>query len=160
MAVLVAPTVAEFHAFDISAKMLERVGHELRNVTGAQLHLLTSPVLPEELTGRLDFIYSFDVFVHLDLHVQWQYFQQIARVLRPGGKAFVHTANLTTDQGWEHFARQKTFRVETFYFMVPESVRTLARRAGLRILHESTPSAGNFYYDRDYLILVERPAPE
>ncbi len=158
VAALVAPTVGSFHAFDISSKMLDRVRDELRSVANARFHFLADPALPDELAGRMDFVYSFDVFVHLDLHVQWRYFQEIERVLRPGGKAFVHTANLTTDEGWRRFARQEQYRVEGFYFVVPEVVRTLAERAGLLVVVEGSPTTGNFYYERDHLVLLEKPA--
>ncbi|MDQ6839647.1 MAG: class I SAM-dependent methyltransferase [Actinomycetota bacterium] len=64
-------------------------------------------------------MYSFDVFVHLDLHVQWSYIKEIERMLKPGGKVFIHTADLTTSAGWNRFVRQSGYRVEGFYFMTP-----------------------------------------
>jgi SAM-dependent methyltransferase len=155
---MVAPHVGRFHAFDVAAKMLERARHELRTVEGVQFHVLDSPRLPADLGESFDFIYSFDVFVHLDLHVQWRYLQEFHRVLKPGGKAFVHTANLTAEAGWQRFAVQDRYRVEGFYFMVPEAVRTLADRAGLRVLDQLSGQPGNFYYERDYLVLLEKPA--
>lgn len=154
---LVAPRVGEFHAFDVAPKMLERARRELSGIPGTRFHVLEGPQMPPALEGRFDFVYSFDVFVHLDLHVQWRYLQEFHRVLKPGGRAFVHTANLTTEAGWHRFARQDRYRVEGFYFMVPEAVRTLVARAGLRVVDELSGRAGNFYYQRDYLALVEKP---
>ncbi len=154
---MVAPSVKEFHAFDVAPRMLERARAELRTVAGAHFHVLERPKLADHLEGRFDFIYSFDVFVHLDLHVQWQYLCEFERVLRPGGKAFIHTANLTADAGWERFVNQDHYRVEGFYFTVPEAVRTLAHHAGLRVIEELSGEPGNFYYERDYLVLLEKP---
>lgn len=159
VATLVAPAVGEFHGFDIAPRMLERARRELQHVPHTRWHLLDGPRLPDELAGSFDFLYSFDVFVHLDLHVQWRYFAEFARMLRPGGRAFVHTANLTSDAGWERFAAQEVYRVEGFYFTTPESVRTLARRAGLDVVREKGNAPGNFYDERDYLVLVENPVP-
>lgn len=153
---LVAPKVGQFHAFDVAPRMLDRARQELREVRGAQFHVLDSPALPPELGETFDFIYSFDVFVHLDLHVQWQYLQEFHRVLKPGGRAFVHTSNLTAPAGWERFAAQKYYRVEGFYFMTPQAARTLIDHAGLRILEELDGGPDNFYYERDYLVVVEK----
>jgi SAM-dependent methyltransferase len=158
VAVRVAPKVGEFHAFDVSTKMLQLVRTELREVPGAAFHHLQAPTFAPELAGRFDFLYSFDVFVHLDLHVQWRYLQEVHRALKPGGKAFLHTANLTTEAGWKRFVEQDRYRVEGFYFMTPQAVRTLVERAGLRVLEERGGEPGNFYYERDYLVLVEKPA--
>ncbi len=156
VAVRVAPKVAEFHAFDISKKMLALVQAELADVGGARFHHLVEPALPAEFSGHFDFLYSFDVFVHLDLHVQWRYLQEITRALKPGGKAFLHTANLTSDAGWQRFAEQDHYRVEGFYFTTPQAVRTLVERAGLRLIAERSGGSENFYYERDLFVLVER----
>jgi SAM-dependent methyltransferase len=155
---LVAPKVGQFHAFDVAPKMLQRARRELRDVRGAQFHVLNAPALPTELAESFDFVYSFDVFVHLDLHVQWRYLQEFRRVLKPGGRAFVHTSNLTAPAGWERFAAQEYYRVEGFYFMTPEAVRTLVDHSGLRMVDELNGAPGNFYYERDYLVLLEKPS--
>ncbi len=157
VAVRVAPKVGEFHAFDVSAKMLRLVEAELADVPGVRFHHLREPAFPLELADRFDFLYSFDVFVHLDLHVQWRYLREVHRALKPGGKAFLHTANLTTEAGWERFVTQDRYRVEGFYFMVPQAVRSLVDRAGLRLLDELGGQPGNFYYERDLLVLLEKP---
>lgn len=80
------------------------------------------------------------------------------RVLRPGGKAFVHTTNLTAAGGWERFASQEGFSMRGHYFLTPDTIRTLAEHAGLALVKESTPDPGNFYLNRDYLAVLEKPA--
>ncbi len=160
IASLVAPRSGEFHAFDVAPLMLERARRRLRGVPNCHFHVVDRPELPVELNQRFDFIYSFDVFVHLDLHTQWSYLQEFSRVLRPGGRAFLHTANLASEDGWKRFESQGVYRVEGFYFVVPEMVRELCRRAGLRVVEERSAGSGsgNFYYERDYLVLLEKPA--
>lgn len=155
----VAPASGQFHAFDISPKLLAIVRNKLAHVAGAEFHLLDGPRLPAAMSGAFDFIYSFDVFVHLDLHVQWRYLAEVARSLRPGGRAFLHTANLATTAGWERFVAQERYRVEGFYFVTPEIVKTMLGHAGLRVVDEVTGESGNFYYARDYLAVVEK-APD
>jgi SAM-dependent methyltransferase len=157
---LVAPRVKQFHAFDISPRMIDLVRRELAGVADVRFHVLDGPRLPDGLDGHFDFLYAFDVFVHLDLHVQWRYLDDMHRLLKPGGRAFIHTADLTTKAGWERFAAQDAYRVEGFYFMTPQAVATLASRAGLRLLDERSGSdEGNFYYERDYFALLEKPHP-
>ncbi len=160
IASLVAPRSGEFHAFDVAPLMLERARRRLQGVPNCHFHVVDRPELPVELNQRFDFVYSFDVFVHLDLHTQWSYLQEFSRVLRPGGRAFLHTANLASEDGWKRFESQGVYRVEGFYFVVPEMVRELCRRAGLRIVEERAAGSGsgNFYYERDYLVLLEKPA--
>ena len=51
-------------------------------------------------------MYAFDAFVHVDLHTMWRYFQQFAKILKPGGRGYVSTANLMTEVGFERFSRQ------------------------------------------------------
>lgn len=55
--------------------------------------LLSEARLPENATSSLDFVILYDVLVHVDLHVTNKYVREIFRVLKPGGKAFLSTAN-------------------------------------------------------------------
>lgn len=157
VALRVAPLVRELWGFDIAPAMLERAGKALAGTSNVRLALLEGPSLPAELTARLDFLYSFDVFVHLDVHTQWRYFREAARVLKPGGHLFLHTSNLTTEEGWKLFAGEPGYAVEGFYFVTPEVVRTLAGRAGLEVVKESSPGSPNYYYDRDHLVVLRKP---
>ncbi|HEU5118411.1 MAG TPA: class I SAM-dependent methyltransferase, partial [Isosphaeraceae bacterium] len=160
VAALVAPKVGRFHAFDISARMLDRARHTLSSRTNCEFHLLEAPRLDGFETGSFDFLYSFDVFVHLDLHTQWSYISEVSRLLKPGGQAFLHTANLASNTGWGRFAGQERYAVEGFYFVTPDLVKLLCRQAGLGVVAEMSDGAGNFYYERDYLLLVAKPTVE
>lgn len=55
--------------------------------------LLSQPRLPESASDSLDFVILYDVLVHVDLHITNKYIREIARVIKPGGKAFLSTAN-------------------------------------------------------------------
>lgn len=61
--------------------------------TQVKFVLLSQPRLPENVSGSLDFVILYDVLVHVDLHITNKYIREIARVLKPGGKAFLSTAN-------------------------------------------------------------------
>ena len=75
------------------------------------------------LSKRYHFIYSFDVFVHLDLHTIWSYMKTIHRMLLPNGKCFLSTSNLLAPLGWERFSTQDKYTVGGFYFTTPDAMR-------------------------------------
>ena len=50
--------------------------------------------LPFIPTNSIDFIWSFDSFVHMEKDVISSYFQEFARVLKPNERAIIHHHNL------------------------------------------------------------------
>jgi SAM-dependent methyltransferase len=155
LALRVAGRVREYHGFDVAPAMLERARQAVGERDNVRLQLVDGTQLPIA-DGTFDFIYSFDVFVHLDLHTQWAYLKEISRVLKPGSRAFLHTANLATDEGWKLFSSQSRFDVTGFYFLTPEIVDTLLAHTDLRIVKRSAPGSPNYYVDRDYLFVLEK----
>jgi SAM-dependent methyltransferase len=152
----VAPRVNRLHCFDISQKMLDRTQHALRERDNVEYWLLERPRLPPSVFGSLDFVYSFDVFVHLDVHTMWQYLSEFSSALRPGGRALIHTSNLAAPGGWQRFAGQDRYSVQGHYFVTPDVVHTLVAHTPLRVVRESTPDEGNVYLRRDYLAVLQR----
>lgn len=152
----VAGAVKELYCLDVSKEMLRRAQLALANYSNVRLILLHEPVLPDTLAAECDFIYSFDTFVHLDLHTMWKYFVQIHRALRQGGHAFIHTTNLKAPGGWGRFCSQKEFRVAGHYFISPEIVEILAQHSGLKIIKTSSPDPTNFYLNRDLLVVLHK----
>jgi SAM-dependent methyltransferase len=152
----VAPRVSHLHCFDISKEMLRKAQAALEAHRNVDFVLLESAQLPADCTGKFDFIYSFDVFVHLDLHTMWKYFREIQRVLKRGGTAFLHTSNLMAPGGWKNFAAQDAFRILEHYFISPEIISILAQQSGLKIIKTSTPDPTNFYLNRDYLFILSK----
>ena len=159
IATRVAPRVGEFWGFDISRRMLRRAQEALGDGDNVRLVRLENAALPSGLDGRFGFVYSFDVFVHLDLHIQYRYLRQAHELLVPGGRAFVHTANLRAPRGWERFASQPAPSIRGFFFVTSETVDLLAERAGFEIERRSEVDESNFYYGRDYAVLLRKPAP-
>ncbi len=152
----VAPRVKTLTCCDISSEMLARAQSDLAGHANITYRLLEGPGLPVP-DENLDVIYSFDVFVHIDLHEQWRYFLEIARALKPGGRAFLHTSNLRAPGGWEDFTSQELFTVSGHYFITPDTIALFAEKAGLEIVKDSTPSSDNFYLHRDYLFVLKKP---
>jgi len=157
VAARVAPNSKRFYCFDISDAMLELAREALADCPNVEYVLLRKPSLPAKLAETFDFLYSLDVFVHLDLHTIWKYIREIESSLRPGGHAFLHTANLTAPGGWERFAAQDRYYPEGFYFVSPEIVHALVSHTSLQIVKESQPDPHNFYLNRDYLLVLQKP---
>jgi SAM-dependent methyltransferase len=157
IALRVAPHVRSLVCMDISPRMLERARDALAACPNTEFRLLEESRLPADLDRTLDFIYAFDVFLHLDLHAMWRYVQDMSRALRPGGRALVHTLNLTAPGGWEMFAEQEGYSVEYGWFVSPEMVRTLVGHTDLRVIKESRDDPANQYLHRDYLAVLEKP---
>jgi SAM-dependent methyltransferase len=156
VATKIAGEVRELYCFDVSSRMLKRARRALAGHESVHYTRLRRPACPPELRGRLDFVYAFDVLVHLDLHTIWRYLVTMRDLLRPDGRALVHVASLATPVGWEKFARQRGFSVSGFYFLCPELVAILAGHAGLRTFRAAEPDAGNLYLSRDYVVVLER----
>lgn len=171
----VVPHVHTLHCYDISKEMLKRAEkavleslEENRLTRVTKFEFLQSPSFPTDLSNFYDFVYAFDVFPHVDLHTQWKYYLEFYRVLKPGGKAIIHTANLEAPEGWNRFAQQDKYTVGGFYFMCPSMVLTLVKRAGLEVVTTSSQileqkkdsRVHNTYYNRDFLVLVKKPSAE
>jgi SAM-dependent methyltransferase len=148
--------VSRLYGFDISPAMLVAARTALAQNHNVELRLLDGPALSDELEGEVDLAYAFATFLHLDLHMMWRYFREFARVLHPGGHAFVHTATITTPDGWARFAGQERYAVAGFYFVSPEIVRTLGSRAGLTLVRESSEDPDNPYLNRDHFALFRK----
>ncbi|CAK0869135.1 unnamed protein product [Prorocentrum cordatum] len=164
VAARVAGRVGSLTCFDVSMEMLRRAKEALVDRQGLSnvkfVHLTGAgpPDIPARFNTSFDVVYSFDVFVHLDLHTIWQYFCAIHRMLQPGGLAFVSTANIIAPLGWERFQRQRKYSVGGFYFLSPDIARQLACKAGFEVVQESSSQGDttNVYYLRDYLCVMRK----
>jgi SAM-dependent methyltransferase len=78
---------------DVSPNCLERCRDLVAGRTSLRCHLGRGADLPLDLTGEVDFVWSFDAFVHMEPADVRAYLKEIARVLRPGGWSVLHHAN-------------------------------------------------------------------
>eukprot|EP01022_Parablepharisma_sp_SALTPOND_P016455 TRINITY_DN24117_c0_g1_i1.p2 TRINITY_DN24117_c0_g1~~TRINITY_DN24117_c0_g1_i1.p2 ORF type:complete len:183 (-),score=13.95 TRINITY_DN24117_c0_g1_i1:139-687(-) len=150
-----APMVKELHCFDISEEMLKVLQNNLKDLKNIFYHPIEVPQDLLKSKKQFDFIYSFDVFVHFDLHMIWSYFVASKEVLKKGGKVFFHTGNLKSPKGWERFVNTDQFSVVNHYLIIPEIIQLFADKCGYRVIKESNPNESNFYYNRDYLFVME-----
>jgi len=108
--------------------------------------------------ASIDRVFCYDVLVHLQHWDIFHYLREIRRVLRPGGRAIVHTANTLSPLGWRKFEaevelqRGRAKRPETFTPMTRELEEAFIDRAGLRQVRCITDVVR-----RDAIWWLERP---
>jgi cyclopropane fatty-acyl-phospholipid synthase-like methyltransferase len=149
------PRISQLVCFDLSEKMLNKAKDSLKEFTNVSFILTDGKSFPVQFSEKFDFVYSFDVFVHLDLHAIWNYFKEIKKILKKGGRVCLHTTNLKAPKGWDRFNKQKFYSVEGHYFITPDIIKLFAEKAGYKIIKTSQVDTSNFYYSRDFLFLME-----
>ena len=95
--------------------------------------------------GRIDFVWSYDSFVHMDRNVIGGYLKEIKRVLKIGGTSILHHAgieNLDSHVQSEHPGWRSQ--------MNADAMRQLAEEAGLEVMSQFV------YWDEEARIGVPR----
>jgi SAM-dependent methyltransferase len=91
---------------DISETPLSLCRERVRGLENIEYHLIEGR-LDFMDDNVIDFIWSYDVFVHINPIDIEKYIIDFKRILRPGGCAIIHHADKYSD---EKFAREKAFR--------------------------------------------------
>jgi len=95
-------------------------------------------------------VYCFDAMVHFDSDVVRSYLMDLRRVLRPGGRAFLHHSNLTSETSdWRTNTCARNF-------MSLELLAHYARKEGLSIVGQETVEWGG-HAKLDGFSLLENP---
>ncbi|MEX2121703.1 MAG: class I SAM-dependent methyltransferase [Pirellulales bacterium] len=111
---------------DVSARSLDVCRGRFAGVPNIEYHVNDGAALTAVLDEAVDFIWSFDVFVHISAETTAGYIKEFRRVLRPGGRAIIHH---TADGGWQGRWRTR---------MTAEMFRELVRDQGLVPLEQFT----------------------
>jgi ubiquinone/menaquinone biosynthesis C-methylase UbiE len=112
---------------DLSPTCLEYCRARFPNKTNVDYFLTTGTRLPSYTTGVIDFVFSYDSFVHMSEDVIEAYMYEIARVLKGGGVAVIHHADIADVATYEqrHIGQRSAVNRSI--------VRTLAERSGLTV---------------------------
>jgi ubiquinone/menaquinone biosynthesis C-methylase UbiE len=90
--------LAETSAFttlvDLSPNCLSYCQRRFAAKTNVDYFLTTGMSLPHYCTEQINFIWSYDAFVHMHAEVIASYLSECARVLKNGGTAIIHHANV------------------------------------------------------------------
>jgi 2-polyprenyl-3-methyl-5-hydroxy-6-metoxy-1,4-benzoquinol methylase len=140
-----APRVRSLVCTDISPAMIDHTRTNLAgrgigaNVTYQVLNGIDFTGVP---SGSADFIFSYDVLLHVQPQNVFSYLLDARRVLRDGGVFMLHQINIASEGGMSHFFSQyvggtwqRAFddprRRGHIYFMSEDQMRAIADRAGL-----------------------------
>lgn len=85
---------AEVVAVDLAPGCVEACRRRFADRPGVRPILSDGMSLPTVADGTVDLVFSFDSLVHADHHALRGYVSECARVLRPGGVAYLHHSNL------------------------------------------------------------------
>lgn len=141
---------------DVSSKMLERTKMRLNRKNNVEFEKLNGLDLHQIKKSSIDFVFSFDTFVHIDIEDTYSYLKEISRVLRNSGKGMLHFANLNSPEGWQKFVievsinrgAEKNF--DRFRFLTWEIVERIISSLDFTILdYQKEPW-------RDILVVFEK----
>ena len=132
---------------DISPRCLDLCRDRFGDDAALSCHLVETGRLPFLADASIDFVWSYDVFVHVNPLDTDTYLGELARVLRPGGRAVLHHADRYTSRA----ERRAGFRSNLSRAFVSE----LCRRRGLRVLEQDLEHA---HKSGDCITVLERPA--
>ena len=113
-------------AVDLSPSCIDYCRQRFAGAANVDYHVTDGTSLPPD--AQVDFVWSFDAFVHMDRDVIASYLREIARVLKPGGAAIVHHSNVA-DFETHTQAKAEGWRAPMTAALFAE----LARDAGLAV---------------------------
>ena len=120
-------------AIDVTPACIESCRERFEGDPRLEFHVNDGTSLDAAPAGAIDLVFSFDSLVHAEGEVVDRYVEQFARILAPGGAAFVHHSNLgafvdpqTNDV--RPYVTKRHWRAPS---MTARRMREAARRAGL-----------------------------
>jgi ubiquinone/menaquinone biosynthesis C-methylase UbiE len=130
---------------DLSASCLDFCRNRFQTHSNIDYVLTPGDRLPLYAEGRIDFVWSYDSFVHMDRQVIQAYLAEIRRVLKVNGSAIIHHSNV------EDLANHRQDNAAGWRSaMSAELIRELAQHAGLSV------SSQYIYWDDEKKIGVPR----
>jgi SAM-dependent methyltransferase len=87
---------------DLTPKCVDGCRQRFADRLGASFETNDGHSMPTVADSSVDLAFSFDSLVHVEAETLHGYLAELARVLRPGGVAFLHHSNLGADQRSNH----------------------------------------------------------
>ncbi|GAA0731055.1 class I SAM-dependent methyltransferase [Dactylosporangium roseum] len=153
MAAALASRIRMICCADVSKSFLDKARETCSDHANVTYHLIDDDYLETLPSASFDAGYSLNVFIHLDAYEIFQYFRELSRVLRPGGRFVMNFLELG-EVTWPFFrgdlARYRQAQAVEAKGMVSwhhrVTVAALAREAGLEPLPESLEDEGGVVY--------------
>lgn len=155
---LLLPRTGVLHAADPSDAMLKRLKARFAGVDSLRTYQTDGMTLPPLRPSNLDYVVSFDVFVHFEPRLVYWYLRQIKSLLKPGGVGLIHYASVLSPIGWRQFeadlernVRQRT-AFQTFGVMCPQLMEKFLKVLDLQII-----SSDVGFIPRDAIAVFKQP---
>ncbi len=149
---IMLPLCEKLVLVDLNPECIEYCRAKFSTATNIDYVVTDGSSLPGIAAGSVDFVWSFDSFVHMDPSVVEQYFHEIKRVLRPGGRAVIHHAGRKHRWLWLGRIRHHAPFLRSLYARIsmgdwygddgwrsnvsPELVGEISDKAGLTLLSQ------------------------
>jgi ubiquinone/menaquinone biosynthesis C-methylase UbiE len=136
---------AHVTAVDLSEKCLDFCRERFADRANIDYYLTSGTALPPGIDGTVDFVWSYDAFVHMAPEVIRAYLGEIQRVLKPGGSAILHHAHVENIETHEQ-DKNEGWRSA----MDAPRMRRMAEEAGLKVTEQFV------YWDEERKLGVPR----
>jgi len=149
------------HLADASEAMLQHLKQRFAGVSNLHYYHTDGMTLPTLPPKSLDYVISFDVFVHFEPRLVYWYLRQIAHLLKPGGTGIVHYANVLPPIGWQQFEidleknLQRRANFAAFGVMCPQLMARFLEACQLEVI-----SVDLGLIPRDAIAVFRKPVKE
>lgn len=155
----VANGALRVYGCDISESFLNFAERECRDVANCSFTLINTCDLTKFLGKRINFIYAYNVFIHLDLYEIISYLEQSFPLLEPGGRVyfdFADAARIDFSSETEFLLTKKLKKLDPFHkgcilHNCSVAIHRYAQHIGFNVL--SSNQLPGCYAD----ILLEKP---
>ncbi len=150
-----APLSRRLVLVDLAPNCIAACQSRFADLRHLEYHVNDGRSLPMVASSSIDAVVSFDSLVHAGHDAMAGYLPEIARVLRPGGTAFLHHSNLAD------LRREAGGEVDNPHWRATDigasGVREIAREAGLDCLAQERVAWGGPLLNDCFTWLVNRP---
>lgn len=115
----VAPKVAQLLCCDISESFLKVAAQECQGLPNVSFHHIQTGVLDFLPDQSVDAVYSYNVFIHLNLFQIDQYLRELNRVLKPQGKIWF---DISFGDSFQAGVPPLFFEMSTHFHKYPEAL--------------------------------------
>ncbi len=137
---------------DLTPSCVERCTERFGHYPNLEFKVNDGLTFPMIKNGSIDFAFSFDSLVHVESDVMFSYVNELSRVLRPGGVAFLHHSNLDAVRHLSVLDKIK-LRLSRLHFshhlrapsMSAEKMRTFVEGAGMMCVQQEIVPWGTGY---------------
>lgn len=123
----------ELHLVDLNAECIAACRARFGVRDGLHYHVNDGLTLPAELRGRVTLVYCWDAMVHFHRDVVAAYLRETSAALAPGGRAFLHHADLAPGEVRGEWTSNPHWRSD----VTRDFVRDAAARVGLEVESQS-----------------------